>query len=509
MHISPTFPRFLPTPAWLWRFSSWARTHPWTILAIVILFAHAVPVLLKQHSEWQEVYVRAAERLLNGGDVYRLQDGYSYPPFMAWLVIPFTVLWPPLSRLLWFGMNVGCLVCVWRLAWRLTGGGCLEGLVASRVSNDPGTGPFTRPARLKEHLVCFVGLACSVRYALNGIAHQQTDVVIGVLLLFACWCLSKNRDWSAAGCFGLAAAMKCTALLWCPYLLWKRKWKAASWLVVIAVGVNLLPNLMRTPERGGLWLGEWLTRYIRPLTAGDHYPGDWGSWIIYNQSLSGAANRWLTTQWSRQGSEFEVVRKPDPPGPMTVKLIVYGIEATLLASVVVVLFRRGQKREGPVGPVGWAESSRPTRTTVESNVEKVGLEDSTHPTERDGKPLEIMEYSGVLLLMVLLSPMSSKPHFSTLVLPGFALARLAVYQGDKILRLLLGLAVFLAMLSLPLWGGHFDFIALWFGSDTWNALFLLLGGIHVLMGNNSYASRPRQGFDIRLLPCHHGSSTLG
>jgi hypothetical protein len=495
MHISPTFPRFLPTPAWLWRFSSWARTHPWTILAIVILFAHAVPVLLKQHSEWQEVYVRAAERLLNGGDVYRLEDGYSYPPFMAWLAIPFTVLPPPLSRLLCFGMNVGCLVCMWRLAWRLTGGGCLEGLAASGVSNDPGTGAFKRPARLKEHLVCFFGLACSVRYALNGIAHQQTDVVIGALLLFGCWCLSKNRELSAASCFGLAAAMKCTALLWCPYLLWKRKWKAASWLIVIAVGVNLLPNLVRTPERGGLWLGEWLTRYVRPLTADDHYPGDWGSWIIYNQSLSGAGNRWLTTQWSRQGSNFEVVRKHEAPSPEVLQVIVYGMEIALLVGVAAILIRRGEKRVGPVGPVGpvgWAESSRPTRTTVESNVEKVSLEDSTHPTERDGKPIEIMEYSGVLLLMVLLSPMSSKPHFSTLVLPGLALARLGVYQGDKILRLFLGLAVFLAMLSLPLWGGHFDFIALWFGSDTGNALLLLLGSIYIL-------TSPKQNSRVPLL----------
>jgi len=460
--------------------------HPWTILAIVILIVHAVPILLKQHSEWQEVYVRAAGRLLNGGDVYRLQDGYSYPPFMAWLAIPFTVLPPTLSRLLWFGINLGCLVCMWRLAWRLTGGGHLEGVQATNN---------------KEHLICFLGLACSVRYALNGIAHQQTDIVIGALLLFGCWCLSRNREWSAASCFGLAAAMKCTALLWCPYLLWKRKWKAAALLMVIAVGVNLLPNLVRAPELGGLWLGEWLTRYARPLTAADHYPGDWGSWIIYNQSLSGAGNRWLTTQWRWSGSEFEVIRRHEAPGTTVVKAIVYGMELALLAGVAAILIRRRQTREEPVG---WAESSRPTKTKVE----KVGLEDSTHPTNCHGKPLQIMEYSGVLLLMVLLSPMSSKPHFSALVLPGFALARLAVYRDDIILRCLLAMAVVLATLSLPLWGGRLDFIALWFGSDTWNALVLLLGGSYVLR-SNSHISSPRHGFDIPVLPCHHGAKQPG
>jgi hypothetical protein len=115
---------------------------------------------------------------------------------------------------------------------------------------------------------------------------------------------------------------------------------------------------------------------------------------------------------------------------------------------------------------------------------------------------------GVLLLMVLLSPMSSKPHFSTLVLPGFALARLAVYRDDIILRCLLGMAVVLATLSLPLWGGRLDFIALWFGSDTWNALVLLLGGLYVLR-NSSHISRPRHGFDIPILPCHYGAKQPG
>jgi hypothetical protein len=404
------------------------RFHPWTFLAIVFLLFHVVPFLLKHHSEWDEVYLRAAGRLLNGGDVYRFEDGYSYPPFMVWLAIPFTVLPTTVSRIVWFGINVGCLIGMWRIVWRMTEGGTLDGIHA---------------ASIKEHLVCFIGVACSARYALNGIAHHQTDLVIGALLLCGCWMLSRNRNLSAATCFGLAAAMKCTALLWVPYLFWRRQWKAAAWLVVVAVGVNLLPNLVRAPDRGGLWLGEWLNRYVRPLAAADRYPGHWGSWIIYNQSMSGAANRWLTTRWNWQGSDFEVVRRADACDPNVVKLVVYGTEAALLAATTVVLIRRRALREG---------QGTPERSLA-----------------------EVLEYSLVLLLMVLLSPMSSKPHFCTLVLPVFALVRLAIYRDDKILRCLMGLAMVLATLSLPIWGGRFEFIALWFGSETGNALFLLVG----------------------------------
>jgi len=416
-----------------WRFLFWVRLHPWTFLATIILLIHALPFILKQHSEWDEVYLRAATRLADGGDVYRLQDGYAYPRFMAWAAIPFTFLSPLVSRLAWLAINVGCLVGVWRLAWRLTGGGILEG---------------ARSADNREHLICFLGLACSLRYALNGIAHHQTDLIIGILVLGGCFLLSRQRDLSAASCFGLAAAMKCTALLWVPYLLWRRKWKAATCLVVVAVGVNLLPNLVRAPDGGGLWLCEWLTRYVRPLTSAERYPGDWGSWIIYNQSISGAGNRWLTTQWGWRGSDFEVTRKPGPLNPTIAKTIVYGLEATLVIFVAMVLSRRRAIEKGQGGP--------PSR------------------------PKEILEYCVVLLLMVLLSPMSSKPHFATLILPGFMLARMAVLGSDRTLRWMLGVAITIAALSLPFWGGRFDFIALWFGSDTWNALVLLIGCLYAL-----------------------------
>ena len=132
------------------------------------------------------------------------------------------------------------------------------------------------------------------------------------------------------------------------------------------------------------------------------------------------------------------------------------MELGLLAGVAVILIRRGSLRKGQ--------------------------------GTRQECPVTILEYSLVLLLMVLLSPMSSKPHFSTLVLPGFALARLAVYRGDKILQLLLSFAVVFATLSLPLWGGRLDFIALWFGSDTWNALVLLLGTIYILTSRKQFSS---------------------
>jgi hypothetical protein len=230
--------------------------------------------------------------------------------------------------------------------------------------------------------------------------------------------------------------------LWVPYLLWRRRWQAAAWLVTVALGANLLPNLISTPDYGGWWARTWLDRYLMPMTATDHCPGKWESWIVYNQSLAGAANRWLSTSWQWKGEEFEVVNRPGTLSPMTVKWVVYSTAALLILAAVVVMMRR------------------PTSTALDHGAH-VGS--------------DVLEWCMILSLMVLLSPMSSKPHFSTLILPGFCLARLAVYEGGRLSRAVMALAAGLMILSLPCWGQRVDFIGLWNAAETWNAIVLFLG----------------------------------
>jgi hypothetical protein len=435
---------------------SWVRSHPWTMLAAIVLAGHAPSFLLRHSSEWDQVYLVAAERMIHGGDVYRYVDGYAYPPFMAWLAIPFTFMVPGMSRFLWFALNVVCFIFIFRWAWHLSGGGTLEG---------------PRARDKTEHLICFLGLALAHRYALNGISHQQTDLVIGVLLMGGCLALARGRPLLAATGFGLAAAMKCTPLLWSAYLLWRRQWRAAIWLVLVAVGVNLLPNVVRAPDAGGLWLSEWLNRYIKPLGEKNNYPGSWGSALIYNQSISGAGQRWLAHTWSWHNGKFAMEARPDRWSPGAVKLAVYGTEALLILGVIGLLVRR--------------RLARPT-----SDDSGFG-EPTAHLSKAEMG--EILEYGMVLALMVLLSPMSSKPHFLTLILPAFCLARLTVFSGRRILWLVMAVGLFLAVASLTIYGSEIPCVVLWCGSEMWNALLLLLGsGLALVMFGGLYHTLIRQ-----------------
>ena len=100
---------------------TWIRSHVYTLATIALLAAMAGPFLVKRDSEWNDVYLRAAAHMRTGQDMYLFQEGYLYPPFMAFLAIPFTFLTPLAARAAWFPHQwclsglafVRCLAIVW------------------------------------------------------------------------------------------------------------------------------------------------------------------------------------------------------------------------------------------------------------------------------------------------------------------------------------------------------------------------------------------------------------
>ncbi len=408
------------------RSASLVKTHPFTTLASALLLVLGVAFCLRHDSEWDDVYLPAALHLWRGEDLYRIGESYLYPPFMAFAALPFLTLPSPLPRLAWFALNAGCLVALLRWSWRVAGGGRLEGREVGKPT---------------ERLAAFLGCLCGMSYLENCLAHQQTDIVIGALLAGGCLLLGRGRPLSAATALGLAAACKCTALLWSPYLLWRGRPLAAIWLLVVAVGVNLSPDLVSSPAENGCWLGRYASRFLRPLTASNHYIGTWGSDAVYNQSLTGLAQRWCTTTWHWTATDCTIEQRLPAIGPQTLRACVYGAELGLLAAVM------------------WI-CGQPFRRLAD---------------DPDGSRYAL-ECGMVLLLMVLLSPMSSKAHFGTLVLPGFCLARVALHSRGLLLKGVLAGAVLLGLLSNkdPL-GERLYTLSLWYGVVTWQTLLLLAG----------------------------------
>jgi hypothetical protein len=403
------------------------------VLVAVFLVGLAAPLLFRKPSTWATVYVPAAERLRSGQDIYEWNTtGYAYPPFGALVAVPFAGLSPAAGRVAWLAVNVVAALVLLRGAWRLTGGSGLPG--------SPGTGRA-------DAVAFWLGLACTAGFLLDATANWQTDLVIAALLVGGCGLLARDCGVTAGALFGLAAALKCTPLLFAPYLLWKRQWLGAAAVVVVAVGASYLPDAIYPPPEGQPRLERWGERYLGTVARSDVDPGVWASEVGFNHSVAGVLNRWLTADRIVIDGWSGGVPRADRPSTAELKRLVWGVEAglLLLAAVAVV---------GHVSNVPRADEAARFQRAPQTAAE-VGI---------------------VLTLMLLLSPMSSKPHFCTLLVPQLLLARLGWERRD---RLLIGLTVVTAVLGLAankdIVGRRVYDLLMWNGLVFGNTLLLFLG----------------------------------
>jgi Glycosyltransferase family 87 len=427
----------------------WLRRHIYSSVATLILGSYLLSYCLSARSDWDHIYLQAARRLLAGGDLFRFADGYAYPPCKALFMVPFLALPELAQRAAWWACNVACFVLLCRWSWRLAGGGRLEGSPTPAWS---------------EHVICLAGLATGIFYAFNSISNQGTDVPEAALLMGACLALLAGRDFLAATEFGLAAGMKATPLLWVFYLLWKGRWKPAIWLVVVAIGVNLLPDLVSTCPSGSSWLLAWHQQYLAPMQRPDYAPGAWGSTIHLNQSLAGAVNRLFIADWTWTADGLAIHRRANPMDAHTLKLALLASEALLVACCALLWGRRSEPR-----PLGSGTLDGP-------------LPDGRGSDKTASLPASL-EYSMVLLLMLLLSPMSSKAHFCTLLLPGFAVARAAWQLRSVSIAIWFVAANLIGLLALSWFGKFTAQVSLYYGAVSIKALLLLIacGGALVLL----------------------------
>jgi hypothetical protein len=413
---------------------SWVFVNRYSLLLALLATALCLPYLFRTDSEWMEVYVKAAGRLIDGDNLF--QDGYLYPPFQALIAVPWTAISLGLGRCLWFAINATALACMVRWAWLLAGGEC-------------------NPNHSREIVAAFLGLACALPYLLNCLAHQQTDVLIGCLLMAGCLLFSRSRTFAAATCWGLAAACKCTPLLWAPYLVYRRKVWPATWLVCVGLAVNILPDLIAPPANGQIRLVEYYRNFLRPMSANQHYDGTWGSDLVYNQSLAGFGQRLLAHRLEYEAGDYAVRPMPQAAQPITLRFLLVGAAGVLLAGTLL-----GAGRPFHMGSPG----------------------DRSFP----------LEAAAVLSLMLLLSPMSSKAHFGTLLLPAFCLARAALQPGSRQAK-----AFFLPALALAwfankdLLGSKLYTLALFYGVATVQTLVLLIGSL-LLLWQMRHAEAGRQ-----------------
>jgi hypothetical protein len=411
--------------------------YPYVLLAIITFSALGRPFLHKFNGDWDVTYLPEAKNLWHGRSIYHQGDGYIYPPFPALFSLMFTYLPGILPKLAWYAVTVACFIFLCRWAWCLAGGPPLQG---------------RQMAKPIEQVAFILALIPGATYAFNCISHSQTDILIGFWILAGCVAFIRGRSLLAATLFGLAAAMKGPALIWFPYLIARRKPLAAGWMLLVFVGVNLVPNLVRPSDRHSLLLNDWAHDYLLPKQTANVYPDVWFS--ESNQSVLGCVTRWTTTRWEWRGPTYEQrIPLKQPASPATVKAITLSIYAVLAIILATVL--------------GWWP--RPL--------------DRTPGSMRPG-----LEFSLVAILMLAFSPMAAKAQWGILMLPGFCVARLCITRRNPglIFCFIFGWLAWLS--SQNFLGRNGVFVGLWYGAVLANALIWFVGCAIALIRRTPLAS---------------------
>lgn len=424
------------------RWPAFVQSRSYSILTAIALIAFAIPYAKKPNSDWALVYLPAAARLANGEDIYQL--AYTYPPVNAWLMIPLVGVPDVPAKLIWYALSVVALIILVRGAWTLSGGGRLEGE------------PLAPP---REHLIAGLGFLCAAAFLLDALTNQQNDLIVNALVILGCGRLVRGKGLWAGVLFGLAAGLKCTPLLWAGYMLYRRQWAGALIVPLVAVGINLLPDLTHPPKDSESRLVRWIEVFLGPMLGREHKIGTWATEIDFNHSLNGSFTRWLSLDrdsfmnWAddlrmqaARGGPIDITAPPAHMDATTVRFIAYG---TMLL-LVVVTFACSVLGDRRFGRQNLAAGPGPSR--------------------------QALEFSLVLILMLLLSPQSSKPHFCTMILPAFCLARAAsAWPSRPIVIAFVGaLALGIAANKDLVGRAVYDWLK-WYGGMTIETVLLFVG----------------------------------
>jgi len=317
------------------------------------------------------LYVEAARCLIEGKQLQICNPFYTYPPIVALVTIPLVPLPLVLQNLIWYLLTLGGLA------------GCF--VLSARLAQ------WHTPAHWSTRDLAWlygVGVLLSLRFVFAAISSQSYDTVVVLLTLAGLVGLANNQtnrshEWAGAS-LACAAALKATPLLFLPYLVLKRHYRAAAVMAIVLVTISALPDLLFAAVRKsgeGSYLLAWLHQVAQPALTEKLNDAPHSFWLATNpnnNSLRGLVGMFLAD------------------GAPAFKATLYAIYAVYLTIVFLLVRRSG-----------------------------------------DGRSTLAIDGSLLLISMLMLSPMTSESHYVALILALFTMVA-AWLKGDTVLRKIAG-----------------------------------------------------------------------
>ncbi len=372
-----------------------------------------------------DLYSEAASTMLNGESTQGIA-AMAYPPMLVALYIPLVDLNEFMQRVAMLGVMSCILVFIFST---------IQSMIVGKQT-------------LKSTIIfwCVVALVVG-RHVTSPVENYSHDIVIAGLVFLAIRLWANQKEGSGGAVMGVAAACKATPLLFLPFLLLQRRWKAAIVMGVVTVIAFKIPDLL-FHKNVGSWSGSWISLVTNSLNQveGTTRIGNWTLWNQLNQSLAGTIVRLFSTPTLSNKDAVDVhliVLQPS-----TIKGIIFVSRVAILGILVAALYKR------PTVPM---------------------------------KMRRFCEGAMLVCGMLLLSPMSSKAHFFLLLLPAVLMARFFIWEHrDWIIGSILFMMFVYGTLSVKgLIGNEAGHTILATGSVTWCTLLAMLGTWRVMWVHQS------------------------
>jgi hypothetical protein len=118
-------------------------------------------------------------------------------------------------------------------------------------------------------MAAFVAVAATGCYIHRDLRECGLQLFLLILLTIALSALMRGRPTLTGMSLGLAAVYKVTPLIFLPYLIWKRQWRAAGWMAASGCFFCLLPAMFLGWQRNLELHGKWLAFASHTLAADD------------------------------------------------------------------------------------------------------------------------------------------------------------------------------------------------------------------------------------------------
>lgn len=403
-------------------------------------------------------YTKAASRLVAGEQIYRPDDppAFTYPPFMALPFLPLVPFETNVQRFLWGLANISLLTAIIAILWQ----------TVRPVVNEVDPSLRHRPAGFAIFLIALL----ATRFVLSPLEYQSNDLLVFLFVMMSLRAAAADRDATAGICAGLATALKATPLLFLPLFVWQRRWKAAAAFLAAVVAATILPDLLFRNPDGQLWAHTWYDKFVAKVgvgTAADAQ-GAWASWNLLNQSLSGTLYR-LTADVHPviEGRTFAVCLWPlsDPSR----RIVTLALQLSIVSLIAVATRRRAGFHAADDIPLSFWERVRVRAEQLARSL-RTKAPNTTDPLRLTG------QFGAILCGMLLFSPMSSKQHFCTLLVPiTFSVLHFLYRRRDPLVAAGLFFLLFLGPLAAKdILGKRIGDLLQAYGSVTLCTIFCLL-----------------------------------